>query len=359
MLLTSNQLAFLALIRAGLWENLPVHDEGLMVLGSEQVDWGKMYQLAEEQSVNGIVLAGMEHSNNKPPQVLLLQWIGEVQMIEQRNREMNDFIASIVEEMRKADIYGLLVKGSGLAQCYERPLWRSCGDIDFFFSKDGYKDAVEFFLKQENVTQVQNAQYTRSFDVVMNSWVIELHGTLRNGLSTRMDREIDEVQQDLFYSGNVRSWQNGETQVFLPGYDNDLFLVFVHFVRHFYQNEFVLRQTCDWCRFLWTYKEKIDVELLEKRLKRAGLVAEWKAFAAFVVEYLGMPVEAMPLYDSAKKWRKKADKIMNFVWRDRKPNKVKDIMAVAKIFPFNTLMFLPALLFNVNWLKIKERLFLK
>jgi hypothetical protein len=40
---------------------------------------------------------------------------------------------------------------------------------------------------------------------------------------------------------------------------------------------------------------------------------EWKAFAAFAVEYLGMPIEAMPMYSSDKKWSRKADKICLYV----------------------------------------------
>ena len=50
----------------------------------------------------------------------------------------------------------------------------------------------------------------------------------------------------------------------------------------------------------------------------AGLMSEWKAFAVFAVEYLGMPVEAMPLYDSSnvqevQKFKRKAGKILKFV----------------------------------------------
>ncbi len=33
------------------------------------------------------------------PKVLLLQWIGDVQLIEQRNKEMNAFIASLIADM--------------------------------------------------------------------------------------------------------------------------------------------------------------------------------------------------------------------------------------------------------------------
>ncbi len=102
------------MLRAGLWENRDeFHVSGFKI--QESVDWEEVYQLAEEQSVVGLVLAGIEHSYVKPPQELLLQWIGEVQMLEQQNKAMNSFIALLVEKMREADIYTLLVKGQGIA----------------------------------------------------------------------------------------------------------------------------------------------------------------------------------------------------------------------------------------------------
>jgi hypothetical protein len=62
---------FFALLRAGLWgdENTDIRIEG-------STDWYKVYRLATEQSVLGLVLAGLEHSDVRPPKVLLLQWIG-------------------------------------------------------------------------------------------------------------------------------------------------------------------------------------------------------------------------------------------------------------------------------------------
>mgnify|MGYP007016824113 CR=1 FL=1 len=33
-----------------------------------------------------------------------------------------------------------------------------------------------------------------------------------------------------------------------------------------------------------------------------GLMSEWKAFGAYAVEFLGMPVEALPLYSADAKW---------------------------------------------------------
>lgn len=347
MELGSDINTFLSLVRAGLWENT-------LDYGSGQVDWEKIYQLAEEQSVVGVVLDGIEHSKVKPPQELLLQWIGEVQILEQQNKAMNDFIALLVEKMRKAeDIYTLLVKGQGLAQCYEKPLWRACGDVDFLLSDTNYKKAKAFLLPLSS-SHNPEGKYSKHFVMNIEEWVVELHGTLRTGLSGRIDKQVDAVQKDIFYGGNVRSWNNGKAQIFLPSPENDVFLVFTHYLKHFYKEKMNLRQICDWCRLLWTYKDSLNLELLETRIRKAGLMSEWKAFAALAVEYLGMPVEAMPLYDVRGK--KKAEQILKHILKGEPYNVVRDTWAIAKIFPCHTLKFLPAIFFHMNWLKIKERI---
>ena len=109
---------------------------------------------------------------------------------------------------------------------------------------------------------------------------------------------------------------NGRTQVSLPAPDCDVMFVFTHILHHFFFEGVGLRQICDWCRLLYNYKDSLNVSLLESRLRKAGLMSEWKAFAAFAVDYLGMPVEAMPLFDAdvdLKANKKKADRICKFV----------------------------------------------
>jgi len=42
-------------------------------------------------------------------------------------------------------------------------------------------------------------------------------------------------------------------------------------------------------------------------------MSEWKAFAAYAVDILGMPVDTMPLYSNAIKWSRKAERINSFI----------------------------------------------
>ena len=390
--------SFFALVRAGLWEDSQKfrllegssvatrQAEGLEFRDS--VDWEEVYRLAKEQSVLGLVLAGIERMKSfwtsqaatpgakvqgvqevhGPDKMTLLQWIGEVQMLEQQNKAMNQFIGELVDKMRDAGIYTILVKGQGIAQCYERPLWRSCGDVDLFLSDDNYERAKAYLTP---LAADVSKEYVREkhLGMTIDMQTVELHGRLYCGLSSRIEKEMDDVYQDTFYGGNARSWQNGSVQVFLLSVENDAFYVFTHILQHFYKEGIGLRQICDWCRLLWTYRGKMDVKKLETRLERARLMTAWRAFGAFAVGYLGMPPEAMPFYSADAKWKRKADRICAFIlevgnfghnrdmsYFSKYPYLVRkvcsmerrcgDLFRHARIFPLDSLRFFPRIMFN-------------
>ena len=341
------------LVKAGLWE------KEARLSAYSKIDYDEVYFLAEGQDVLGLVAAGFEHlSDVKPPQDVVLQFVGQTLQIEQRNVAMNKFIADVVEKMRMADIYTLLLKGQGVAQCYERPLWRSSGDVDLFLSETNYLRAKNFLLPMSSGNKPER-QYSKEMGLSIDPWYVEIHGTQRTGLSMRVDLAVDDVQRDVFDNGNVRSWTNGDTQVFSPSANNDVFFVFTHFIKHFYNEGMNLRQVCDLCRLLWTYRTVIDRKMLYNRLYQAGLMSEWYVFAAFAVNYLGMPEDAMPLYNPATKWSKKAIRLVNVIINGDAAKKLKYVFSIARIFPANTVRFSPCIFFYLNRLKIKEMIFKK
>ena len=351
MHLSNNIIVFLELLKVGLWGNgnPDIRKDGT-------TDWNEIYQLAQEQSVQGLVLAGLEYSDVKPPQALLLQWIGEVQIIEQRNKEMNAFIADLIEKLRIYDIYAILVKGQGIARCYEKPLWRSSGDVDLLLSDNNFENARELLQTFSSVIMPYE-RYSRHLGMNIDSWLVEIHGTLRTGLSGRVDKVVDEVQKDVFYGGNVRSWNDGKTTVFLPAPDNDVFFVFSHFLMHFYREGMNLRQICDWCRLLWTYRESLDYGKLELWINKAGLVKECKTFYNLASRYLGMPDLNSRFMFHDSRFDKKAEKLMEFILGGYSGSQFKDTLHIAKIFPWKALRYSPSIFLIVNWMKVKERIF--
>jgi hypothetical protein len=300
--------AFFELVKAGLWE------KDAWLSGYGEIAFSAVYRVAEEQSVVGLVAAGFEHVMDvKVPKRDVLPFVGNTVQLEQRNIAMNEYVGRLIEYLRKEDVYAILVKGQGVAQCYDRPLWRASGDVDLLLSNDNYERAKKV-LTPVALSVEQEYTFLKHIGMMMaGGFEVELHGALPSRLSRRVDKVIDEVQGSLFYGGNVRSWVNGGTLVFLPAPNEDVIFIFTHFLRHFFYEGIGMRQICDWCRLLWTFRESIDVKLLEKRLRKMGLMTEWKAFAAYAVKWLGMPPEAMPLYSTDARWKRKADRICMFV----------------------------------------------
>ena len=362
-MLHSNSAILLELIRAGLWGT----EARLSNYGD--IDYSSAMKLAEEQSVVGLVTAGLECVKDvKIPQQWSLQFIDRTLQLEHRNKSMNAFVALLISKMRAASIYTLLVKGQVIAQCYEKPLWRACGDVDLFLSEDNYAKAKEILVPL--ATSVEK-EYEREKHLGMSidGWVVELHGRLYCGLSSRIERELDDIYVDTFNGGNVRSWNNNGVQVFQLGIENDVFYVFTHILQHFYKEGVGLRQICDWCRLMWTYRDKMDVQKLKSRLKRAGIMSEWKAFYALASKYLGMPDIDSGFMCHDSRFDKKADRIMEFVLKagnmghnrdmshfSKRPylirkcvsmgRRVGDLINHARIFPMDSLRFFPRIMFN-------------
>ena len=363
LVLHSNSAILLELIRAGLWGT----EARLSNYG--EIDYSSAMKLAEEQSEVGLITAGLECVKDvKIPQQWSLQFIGSTLQLEHRNKSMNAFVASLISKMRAEGICAVLVKGQGIAQCYEKPEWRACGDVDLFLNEDNYAKAKEMLVPLASSVEKEFVR-EKHLGMTIDGWVVELHGHLYSGLSSRIDKELDDILQDTFYGGNVRSWNNSGVQVFQLGVENDVFYVFTHILQHFYKEGVGLRQICDWCRLMWTYRDKIDLEKLKSRLKKVGIMSEWKAFYALASKYLGMPDIDSGFMCHDSRFDKKADRIMEFVLKagnmghnrdmshfSKRPylirkcvsmgRRVGDLINHARIFPMDSLRFFPRIMWN-------------
>lgn len=365
--------AFFYLLRAGLWsgsnnKSLSSYDKSLL---SESVDYKEIYRIAREQTVLGVVADGISRTVGIAKGISedeMGQVMGEIIYLEMLNSEMNSFIRDLITKMNAAGIYTLIVKGQGIAQCYDKPQWRAVGDVDLFLDAENYekdKIFIEPIAKpcEDEDKRRMHACYT------MGDKTVELHGTLYSGLSKRIDNVIEEVQRDTFENKKVRIWKNGDVEVPLPAIDNDLIFIFSHIIQHFYKEGVGLRQLCDWCRFLFTYKGQFDLHLLENRLKEMKVMTEWKVFGVIAVERLGLPEDAFPFYEVSSRYRRKAEKVLKVILevgnfghnRDKSYFKkhsylVRKAISLWKnggyivhnigIFPANSLKYLPRFLFG-------------
>lgn len=296
---------FFALIRGGLWE------QSVELSSFSPFNADALYQLADEQSVVGLIAAGFEHVVDiKVTKQQALPFLKHIFSIENSNTEKNYFISWLWKRLKEERIDVVLVKGQGVAQCYERPQWRSSGDIDLLLNADNYEKAKDVLSPIAQTIHTEK-QTVKHLGLTIQNVTVELHGTFHTGLSRKLDSILDVVQDEMFTNRLLRDWENNHTFISLPSPDCDVIFVFSHILQHLYKGGIGLRQICDLCRLLWTYSKDIDPYLLSSRLHEMGIRKEWDAFMAFAVDYLGLPKECALFYTEPKP--KQSRRIASFI----------------------------------------------
>ena len=346
---------FLALLIAGLWE------KGVQLSSYDPIDFSAVYELAEKQAVVGLVAAGLEHVEDRNvAKQDVMPFMLKVVATETKNQELNSTISSLKKHLDEEHIVAVLVKGQGIAQTYERPLWRSPGDIDLLLDSENYTKAKSVLTTLAKSVQTEK-RTKKHLGMSLSSAELELHGTLHSELSDKLDSVVDNVQDEMFRKCQFREWRIEDTTVFLPSPDNDIIFVFSHILQHFYKGGIGLRQICDWCRLLWTYKAEINIPLLEQRLKQMGVLSEWVGLSSLAVEFLGIPKETIPLFK--KVYPEKGKLMLDYILeagnfghnRDNSYQRrnypillrkaisfwriIKDYFRLFKIFPKNSIRF--------------------
>jgi len=87
-------------------------------------EWQRIYETAAKQSLVGVVLSGIEvirakNAELSVPKMLLLQWIGEVQMIEQQNKKLNEAAGHLTSIFKNGGLRSCVLKGQGVARLYD------------------------------------------------------------------------------------------------------------------------------------------------------------------------------------------------------------------------------------------------
>lgn len=299
--------AFFPLLQAGLWEK----DISLLPFGD--VDFRAIYHLANQQTVVGLLAAGLDHvADIRLPDDTIVPFAGDAIDSERRNQAMNRFLRQLFTVFRNNGVHAILLRGQGVAQCYERPLWRGIGDIDLLLGPDDYRRAAKNLATR--ASSVSGEDHGRlHIALTFNPWVVELHGTLSLPLFPRVNKALRHIQDDLLRKDHVRLWDNDGVPIPLPAPDDDILVVFSHILGHFFNEGVGLRQVCDWCRLLYTHRDTLDRSLLRRRLTSMRLMSEWKTFSAFAVGSLAMPPDAMPFYSPDRKWERKASRLRSLI----------------------------------------------
>ena len=108
--------------------------------------WLSIYELANEQAVAGICIAGVDKlpKEQMPPQMMLLEWIGQSEQIRQQNSYLDKLTVRIWKQLIDDGLDAAILKGQGIAQEYGAlASLRQSGDIDVWIL-GGYQTVCDY-----------------------------------------------------------------------------------------------------------------------------------------------------------------------------------------------------------------------
>jgi len=287
-MITELQNDFLALLKAGLWQ------KSCDTLSTEP-DWDRIFNLAGEQTVIGIISDGIRILGAEE----LLQEEQASKFIESVANDAAKFykINSLQERVCKLfkdnGIEFRIVKGSEAASNYPKPYLRTCGDIDVLLPNNDYLKAREL-VKPLSIGEDGDYDYAAHKGYYLEDGEVELHGTLHPDIGERIDEVLDQMQLELF-AGTVN------VSTF------NAFYYFIHCLQHLFFEGLGLRQLADLTMLLAKHEEDIDTTYLNSRLMDAGLEYEWEVFICFAHLYLGLEPSAFPCEQTTGQIRRAAE----------------------------------------------------
>ena len=276
---------FLALVRLGSGAGTePV--QGSMFNVQCSIDWQGVKDLAEQQGLGAVVLDGIEKlpDGQRPPQLFLLEWIGEtLQGYEYRYEQYEKAVSSLAGFYSSHGIKMMVLKGYACSLDWPRPEHRPCGDIDIWlFGRQPEADALieslefrdECLESDEKFESVKKIVVDRSHHhhTVFNwgDFTVENHYDFINIHRHKSHKGLEDIfkelgQDDSHYvevkSASTTSAGSAiglATKVYLPSSNLHALFLVRHALNHFASIGINLRQVLDWAFFVKKHESEID-----------------------------------------------------------------------------------------------------
>ena len=207
-------------------------------------EWPKVYQLASEQSLVSVVLHAIDklgENSGRPPQSLLLQWIGESELIRQRNNRVDQLCAQLTSWFKSKVYDSCILKGQGVARLYTIPDSRQSGDIDIWVNAN-----IDDIVKQmrHDCLGVTYIDYVNCHVSFFTDTDVEVHFRpsymFNPFVNRRVQRWIEENKREQFLNYDEELGYSHPTVGF------DLVFSLIHIYRHVFLEGIGLRQLTDY-----------------------------------------------------------------------------------------------------------------
>lgn len=249
-------------------------------------EWYNIFDEASNQAVVGILLEGINKlpATQRPPQMLLLEWIGVSEQIKHQNTVVDKQTYEIWSQLKKDGLDVAVLKGQGIATLYgDLAPYRQSGDIDIWV-KGGYKTVCDYV---QRTLPTDDLAYHRFHYPYFEDTEVELHHR-----PTLMRNLLDDSKLAKWYNSfGADSFIYLENKGFaVPSLDFNRIFILTHIYRHFLFEGIGLRQVMDYYFVLKNFpaetNEKAEIErtLKSLRMLRFAEAMMWVLHTMFGLE---------------------------------------------------------------------------
>jgi len=275
---------FLSLIRLGIGHHADV--------SLKTIDWLGIKALAERHGLSAVVLDGIEKLpvEAKPPQEILLEWIGEV--LQDYEYTYDKYCKTLAEMAGFYNSHGykmMVLKGYACSLNWPKPNHRPCGDIDIWlFGRQKQADAI---LTREKGIKVDTSEHHHT-TFYWGDFVVENHydfiNTYRHYSHQGLEQIFKELGQDDSHYEEIKGVSTGSaTKVYLPSPNLHALFLIRHALNHFASIGINLRQVLDWAFFIEKHANEIDWKWLTYVLEKYHMMDFYNCLNAICVEDMG------------------------------------------------------------------------
>ena len=284
--------ALFTLLRIGLENETPTEQSVAEISALTKDDWQKLRLLSEKQSVMAIVLDGQNRIHDSEvgvgdtmPQALRLDWIGNVLMVEQSNRQQTVVMKELAGLWKQNGCKVMVMKGQANGIFYPHPEHRSPGDIDCYLFKDY---AVGNEIARVAGANLDESWYKHSV-ISYKGETFENHQYFVHTRDGKRGKRLEKELEDALSVQDSSFTVQGDV-IFPPVQWNAMFLTY-HACAHFISEGLRLKQILDWAMFLKAHQNDVDWDAFYAFCERNHLRRFADAMTAIAVKYLGIIIK--------------------------------------------------------------------
>lgn len=243
---------------------------------SSDKEWVMLFVMAEKQSLTGALLIGLEKlpAVQRPPQGLLLEWIGAQQIVASTNKNQDRRSKELYEWFKEKGFDSCIIKGQGVARLYPQPVLRQAGDIDIWVG--GLTDATDISMLRDHVIgmmrdkdiEVSVVDYVNCHAAFFEDVEVEVHfrptyffnpfnnRKLQNWIVANKDEQMHHFDAEVGFA--------------YPSIGFNLVFSLIHIYRHVFSEGIGLRQLMDYY-FILTHSTQQEREAAYKTLQSFGI----------------------------------------------------------------------------------------